>query len=104
LIAVFNDRTLQRKARNLDKIYQEVFNIFEIQAIAASIQNILLKSFAKDVGSLWIGLPLLFRKQISEILCETNAELMAFIVLGYPKATNKSGNRISVKEKCRYAK
>ena len=102
MIAVFNMHDLMFKAKSFEASYGRVFEIFEIQSISAVIQNILLGSSARKIGSLWIGLPIIFGKRISRILGEDNAELMAFVVLGYTKNHLKITTRIPLQKKMRF--
>ena len=57
----------------------------DIQAIGASIQNILLAAYELGIGSCWIGNILENEEKVKNSLeiCNDNLELMAIVALGY---------------------
>jgi nitroreductase len=82
LIVVFLD---------LDEMYDR---IKDVQAIGASIQNMLLEAHNLGLGSCWIGEVLNRKEKVEEFLgVPENLELMAFITLGYPSEAPKSSRK-----------
>jgi nitroreductase len=65
---------------DLDEMYDRTK---DVQAIGASIQNMLLEAHNLGLGSCWIGEVLNRREKVEEFLgVPKNLELMAFITLG----------------------
>ena len=55
------------------------------QDIGAGVQNILLAAHAEGLATCWVGLPLMYRERIMEVLAIPEDEvLMSFVCLGYP--------------------
>jgi nitroreductase len=66
----------------------------DVQAIGASIQNMLLEAHDLGLGSCWIGEVLNRREKVEEFLgVPKNLELMAFITLGYPAESPRSSRK-----------
>ena len=72
----------------------------DIQAIGASIQNILLASYELGIGSCWIGEILRAEKQVKALLeiHDENLELMAVVALGYTDNDNADYTRKDISE------
>lgn len=93
LIAVYNTHDFSKRIKKLGKPYTTLVKLFEIQSIAACIQNMCLVAHDLKLGSAWLGGALFCEEKVNEILNESDG-LMAIISLGYfnePKS--KSGNR-----------
>jgi len=59
------------------------------QSIGAAVQNILLAAHAEGLASCWLGMPLIYRDTIMEILDIPDHEvLVTSISLGYPDKTS----------------
>lgn len=88
-IAVFLDHT---------RVYDRTK---DVQAIGASIQNMLLTIHALGLGGVWLGEILKNKEKVSELLgAQKEWELMAVIALGHPLTVPKnSGARDSLSEK-----
>lgn len=72
-----------RKIKRNPPAYQ-MFN--DIAAISCAIENLMLSAVSKGLGTCWIGTFKAKEKEITKIVnAPKNQELMASIVIGYPK-------------------
>ena len=81
-----------------DRLYKDEFydleKMWAIQSISAAIENMLLTAQALGLGGVWLGVPLLMRKEFDKILQPpNNCELQAIIALGYPAEKPKKRPR-----------
>jgi nitroreductase len=90
VMAVYNTRPLSVRFRRFGRFYESRCTIWEIQSIACSIENMLLKAASLKLGSAIIGCALLCEKEI-EKLFNTKDELGAILTFGYPKRLPKPG-------------
>ena len=74
--------------------------IKDIQAIGASIHNILLAAYELGIGSCWIGEILKDEAKVKELIGINNEslELMAIVALGYTNELNKNYHRKDLNE------
>lgn len=71
----------------------------DIMAIGACIQNMLLKSTEKGIGSCWLGEILIKKEEVGRYLeLYPSLELMAVIAFGYPDENGEESERKSLKE------
>jgi len=71
----------------------------DIMAIGACIQNMLLKSVEKGLGSCWLGEILIKKEEVGNYFkIYPNLELMAVITFGYPDESAKETNRKPLNE------
>lgn len=82
LIAVYNTHDFSKKIRRLGEPYTTLMELFEIQSVAASIQNMCLVAYDIGLGTAWLGGPLFCEKEINGIL-KQNKGLMAMISVGF---------------------
>jgi nitroreductase len=69
------------------------------QAAGACIQNMLLAAEALDLGAVWLGQILKNKAEVNEILgLADNFDLMAVVVLGYPRHHNQKSTRKELTE------
>ncbi|MFH1147320.1 MAG: nitroreductase [Pseudomonadota bacterium] len=86
-IGVFLDR---------DVVYNETK---DIQAVGASLQNMLLAAHAQGLGAVWLGEILKNREKVLKILSlPPNLELMAIVAMGHPAHHNQTSQRKSLEE------
>jgi nitroreductase len=94
IVAVTNTGELTRRGSELPEVYEEagsdVFRLMEIQSSAAAVENLLLAATSLGIGSVWLGVLVLLKREVLEFLGEPAGELMAVVALGYP-ATRASG-------------
>ena len=81
-----------------EPIYREEYRDFEKllahQSLAAALENIILAAWSMGLGSVWLGVPLLMRREFDEVLePPPGLELAAILALGYPAAEPKPGPR-----------
>ncbi len=84
LIGIFNNEKLKKMMRRMGRQYESCAKLTEVQAIAASIQNMVLAAQSLGVGSCWLTMPLFCAKEIKKTL-NTDNEFVAFLSLGYPE-------------------
>ena len=92
VIAVANTGELIRHGSELFQVDQEAardfFRTMEIQSSAAAVENLLLAATSLGLGSVWLGILFLMKKDVLTFLGEPEGEFMAVIPVGYPvKAT-----------------
>lgn len=92
MIAVYNTRSAFLRMKGLAKIYAPVVKIAEVEAIAASIQNMILVAEQLGVGVCWLDLSLLCEKSINRLL-NIKADLIATLTMGYPAEAGKRSPR-----------
>ncbi len=89
VIAAMNTGTLIEHGTELFKIEaaasDDFFRTMEIQSSAAAVENLLLAATALGIGSVWLGVLFLIKREILSFLGEAQGEFMAVIPLGYPK-------------------
>jgi nitroreductase len=91
LICVYNSKRFSATMKNFnDQIFKN-FELAEISAISACIQNMILEIERLKLGSCWLDLPLFCRKEINELLKE-KGDLIAVLTVGYPL---KKGIRVA---------
>ncbi|MBN2487495.1 MAG: nitroreductase family protein [Methanosarcinaceae archaeon] len=87
LIAVFLDR---------DAVYNYVK---DVQAVGASIQNMLLACCDLGLGAVWLGEILNRKEKVNQILNAPDAfELMAVLAIGNPADEERTSTRKAVRE------
>ncbi|SFM57199.1 nitroreductase family protein [Methanolobus profundi] len=71
----------------------------DIQAIGASIQNMLLACCDLDLGAVWLGEILNNANKVNLILnCPDSLELMAVLAIGKPAESGKDASRKDIKD------
>ena len=94
VIAAMNTGTLIEHGTELFKITPEAsedfFRTMEIQSSAAAVENLLLATTAFGLGSVWLGVLFLVKKEVLSFLGEKQGEFMAVIPIGYPKRESSS--------------
>lgn len=84
LITVWSKRIMSSKLESSsDEAHFHITRTYEVQSVAAAIQNILLAAKELGLGAVWIGVVLFVEDKIKE-LCRAQDELMAIIPIGYP--------------------
>ncbi len=91
-VIAYNTRPLSVRFRRLGRFYEDRSMIWEIQSIACSIQNMLLKAASLKLGSAFIGCSLLCEKEIKKLF-NTTDKLMAILTFGYPEKLSKPVKR-----------
>jgi nitroreductase len=88
VVAVANTGELMRRGSELFQVDQEAahdfFRTMEIQSSAAAFENLLLAATSLGIGSVWLGVLFLIKRQVLEFLGEPAGEFMAVVPLGYP--------------------
>jgi nitroreductase len=62
---------------------RDFFRIMEIQSSAAAVQNLLLAATSLGLGTVWLGVLVLIKKDVLHFLGEPQGEFMAVIPVGY---------------------
>jgi len=86
-----------------ERLYRDEFyeleKLWAIQSLSAAIENMILSAHSMGLGSVWLGVPLLMRKEFDGILQPpSGCELQALIALGYPAEEPKLRSRKSLSE------
>ena len=83
--------------------YSELERIWAIQSLSAAIENMILEAWNNGLGSVWIGVPLIMKKEFDELLKPPEkCELQAIIALGYPAMKGKAKPRRGLEEIVEY--
>ncbi|NPA24703.1 MAG: nitroreductase family protein [Deltaproteobacteria bacterium] len=94
VIAVMNTGDLIEHGTELFKIDGELssdfFRTMEIQSSAAAVENLLLAATSLGLGSVWLGILFLIKRDILEFLGEAQGEFMAVIPVGWPARESQS--------------
>ncbi|MDP2912470.1 MAG: nitroreductase family protein [Candidatus Omnitrophota bacterium] len=97
LLFVYADGVMSEKFGKLDPPYSEIGDIFEIQSIAAAIENMQLASHSMKLGMVWYGMPLFCEKEVNDALGE-KGRLMAIMGLGYPDEEPEAREKKSLQD------
>ena len=88
VVGVANTGELIRNGAELFRVDKELahdfFRTMEIQSSAAAVENLLLAATSLGIGSVWLGILFLMKKEVLEFLGEPAGEFMAVVPLGYP--------------------
>jgi nitroreductase len=73
----------------------------DVQAVGASIQNMLLRTHDIGLGAVWLGEILNQKDKVNLILnCPESMELMAVLAIGYPANNDATSSRKEIQELC----
>ncbi len=88
VVAVANTGELMSHGEELFHVDQEsardFFRTMEIQSSAAAVENLLLAATSLGLGSVWLGILFLIKREVLTFLGEPNGEFMAVVPVGYP--------------------
>ena len=88
VVAVANTGELLAHADELFQVdkdsARDFFRTMEIQSSAAAVENLLLAATSLGLGSVWLGILFLIKREVLSFLGEPNGEFMAVIPVGYP--------------------
>ncbi len=83
--------------------YLELERTWAIQSLSAAIENMILEAWNHGLGCVWLGVPLLMKKEFDALLKPPeNCELQAIIAIGYPAMKGKAKPRRSLSEVVEY--
>ena len=87
VVAVANTGELIRHGTELFAIKadmaEDFFRVMEIQSSSAAVENLILAAKSLGVDSVWLGIMVLMKDQVLELLGEPQGEFMAIVPLGY---------------------
>ncbi|MEN6557566.1 MAG: nitroreductase family protein [Thermoguttaceae bacterium] len=93
VVAVANTGELIRNGAELFRVDGDLafdfFRTMEIQSSAAAVENLLLAATSLGIGSVWLGILFLMKREVLEFLGEPAGEFMAVVPLGYPAKTTE---------------
>lgn len=105
VIAVANTGDLVRHGTELFKVEKETaqdfFRTMEIQSSAAAVENILLAAASLGLGSVWLGVLYLIKKEVLRFLGEPEGEFMAVVPVGRPLKTGSGPQKQPLEMKIR---
>jgi len=94
VIAVANTGELIRHGTQLFKVDKEragdFFRTMEIQSSAAAVENMLLAATSLGLATVWLGILILIKDDVLELLGEPKGEFMAVVPIGYAKKPGRS--------------
>ncbi len=97
VIAVVNTSELIVRGTELFKVDKntahDFFRIMEIQSSAAAVQNLLLAATSIGLSTVWLGVLVLIKNDVLQLLGEPEGEFMAVIPVGYPAKSNPGPNK-----------
>lgn len=93
VVAVANTGELIRHGSDLFQVDKEAardfFRTMEIQSSAAAVENLLVAATSLGIGSVWLGILFLMKREVLNFLGEPAGEFMAVVPLGYPAKTTE---------------
>jgi nitroreductase len=88
VIAVANTGELISRGTELFKVEKstahDFFRIMEIQSSAAAVQNLLLAATSLGLATVWLGVLVLIKHDVLQLIGEPDGEFMAVIPVGHP--------------------
>lgn len=90
------------KSDNIEEI-NDFFRTMEIQSSAAAVENLLLAAKSFGIGSVWLGILYIIKKDILRFLnLSPQGEFMAIIPIGYPLKKGSDIKKKSLELKVEY--
>ncbi len=106
VVGVANTGELIRHGADLFQVDREAardfFRTMEIQSSAAAVENLLLAATSLEIGSVWLGILFLIKREVREFLGESDGEFMAVVALGYPARTTTGPRKRTLEAVVRY--
>ncbi|MCK5450744.1 MAG: nitroreductase family protein [Candidatus Omnitrophica bacterium] len=82
LMMIYENGTVKKKFGRLGEFYDEIGRKYEIQSVAAAIENMLLYSSCLNIGAAWYGIVLVCEDTINKVLKQSE-KLSAVLTFGY---------------------
>jgi len=79
-----------------------IFRTMEIQSSAAAVENLLLAATSLGIASVWLGILVLLKRELLELLGETAGEVAAVVALGYPAVRADRPKKLPLESLVRY--
>jgi nitroreductase len=106
VVAVANTGELIRHGSELFQVDREAardfFRTMEIQSSAAAVENLLLAATSLGIGSVWLGILFLMKREVLNFLGEPAGEFMAVVPLGYAAKTTEGPKKRPLEALIRY--
>jgi nitroreductase len=106
VVAVANTGELIRHGSELFQVdreaAQDFFRTMEIQSSAAAVENLLVAATSLGLGSVWLGILFLIKKEVLSFLGEPAGEFMAVVPLGYPAKKTEGPKKRPLEALIRY--
>jgi nitroreductase len=100
VIAIANTGELINHGTELFKIDEkdafDFFRTMEIQSSAAAVQNLLLAATSLGLATVWLGILILLKDEVLQLLGEPKGEFMAVIPVGYAVKEGQSPKKRSL--------
>ena len=88
---------------NIDKSdAKDFFRTMEIQSSAAAVENLLLAANSIGLSTVWLGILILIKDDVLQLLGEPEGEFMAVIPVGYSANPGKSPKKVSLDTVVKY--
>lgn len=101
VVVVYNSGAFVKISQKFGKDHIKIARVSEIEATAASIQNMFLEASSLGISGAWLDTPLLFSKEINKILGQKD-ELIAILTFGYPAENGRRSVRKPLSEAVKY--
>ncbi len=88
----------------LKEEYNDLELVFDIQTIAAAVENMVLAAWSLGIGSCWLGVPLFMEEEFNRVVGieKEKRRLMGILALGYPAQPVKPRPRKDLSENVKY--
>ncbi len=87
------------RRRTLTNEYKEVEEFWALQSVTLALGNMITAAWARGIGSVWLGVPVLRSVSYDEILgAPENTKLIGGLALGYPATETKPTKRRPLEE------
>lgn len=103
MIAVYNKENVQRRTKALNDKYVEHARISELQAIGASIQNMILMTTSLGLRCVWVNTPTYVESEVNSILKE-DKKLVSCLILGFADSEPARSKRAPMDTLCKIVK
>jgi nitroreductase len=85
------------------KEYEEIENLWALQSISTALENMILAAWAKGIGSVWLGVPVLKEEEFDKLLGPSpGTKLVGGLALGRPAGETSPTKRKAVEEVTRF--
>jgi nitroreductase len=81
---------------------EDIFRTMETQSSAAAVESLLLAATSLGISSVWLGILVLLKREVLDLLGESAGELAAVVALGYAAGPASRPKKIALESLVRY--